>query len=168
MTARTREWRKGFGHKCRTSIEMPQDYSMLSSASRPILIDCEDDRASGPDDVDGDTIPETPSHRSLRSVCYDSQTHSNLGRSQSASPTSLAGRSPSYGEMAMQRSTHGECASTVSSFVEDTESAVPNTRLELQPREEGKRRLTGNISMVALTVTMAWHTHYLNRTVTGL
>lgn len=102
---------------------------MLGSASRPILIDCEDDRASGPDDVDGDTIPETPSHRSLRSVCYDSQTHSIPGHSESASPTSLAGGFPSYGEMAVQRSAHGESASTVSSFVEDTESAVQSIRL---------------------------------------
>ncbi|KAB8219228.1 hypothetical protein BDV33DRAFT_174294 [Aspergillus novoparasiticus] len=134
MTSPTREWRKGFEHKCRTSIERPQDYSVLGSASRPILIDCEDDRASGRDDADGDTIPETPSHRSLSSVCYDSQTHLTLGHSQSAAPTALAGGSPSYGEMGVQRSTHGECASTVSLLVENTESAVQNTRLGILNR----------------------------------
>ncbi|KAE8167947.1 hypothetical protein BDV40DRAFT_252149 [Aspergillus tamarii] len=109
MTIPTREWRKGFGHKCRTSIERPQDYSMLGSASRPILIDCEDDRASRPDDADGDAIPETPSHRPLSSVCYGSQSHLTLGHSESAAPTSLTGGSLSYGEMAVQRSTHCEC-----------------------------------------------------------
>ena len=54
---------------------------MLGSASRPILIDCEDDRASGLVNADGDTIQETPSHRSLTSVCYGSQTQSSLGPS---------------------------------------------------------------------------------------
>ncbi|KAB8257975.1 hypothetical protein BDV32DRAFT_76968 [Aspergillus pseudonomiae] len=143
MTSPTREWRKVFGHKYRTSIERPQDYSMLGSASRPILIDCEDDRASGRDDADGDTIPETPSHRSLSSACYDSQTHLTLGHSESAAPTALAGGSPSYGEMAVQRSTHGECASTVSSLVESTESAVQNTRLGHAAESRGQAASDG-------------------------
>ncbi|KAE8130813.1 hypothetical protein BDV38DRAFT_43116 [Aspergillus pseudotamarii] len=61
-----------------------------------------------------------------------------LGHSESAAPTSLTGGSPSYGEMAVQRSTHCECTPTVSSFVEDPESAVQNTRLGRATESGGK------------------------------
>lgn len=130
MTIPTREWRKGFGHKCGTSIERPQDYSMLGSASRPILMDCEDDRASRPDDADGDAIPETPSHRPLSSVCYGSQSHFDFRTFRVSRTNFFDGRvSISYGEMAVQRSTNCECTPAISSFVEDPKSAVQNTNL---------------------------------------
>ncbi|KAB8212918.1 hypothetical protein BDV33DRAFT_210712 [Aspergillus novoparasiticus] len=139
MTIPTREWRKGFGHKCGTSIERPQDYSMLGSASRPILMDCEDDRASRPDDADGGAIPETPSHRPLSSVCYDSQSHFDFRTFRVSRTNFFDGRvSISYGEMAVQRSTNCECTPAISSFVEDPKSAVQNTNLGRATESEGK------------------------------
>ncbi|KAK6810633.1 hypothetical protein RU639_013731 [Aspergillus parasiticus] len=85
--------------------------------------------------------------------------------------------------MVVRRSTRGECSSTVSSPVEDMESAVQNPcfgnmnralwtknlqGLECTTESRGQAASDGEHIHGGRTVAVAWRSHQLNKTVPGL
>ncbi|KAE8162674.1 hypothetical protein BDV40DRAFT_300239 [Aspergillus tamarii] len=130
MTTSTKRYRNSLEDDRCISIERPEDFSMLGSASNPIFIDIEkaSTRLPSPGDTDGDTIPETPSYCSQSHICHDQEDDKqiHLFRNDIVSVTSgghmghsmtrhgaihegVTGESPFSGETAAQPSTQDDC-----------------------------------------------------------